>query len=155
LSKLSPVLEGCVYPVALLDEGERNWYFNALGFSIWGDCYGGADQKHFLASICGKRSIESLLDPVRFRIWKDFFENFENFLDRVLTLLLRIYQTHQEDRELTRIVTHLRQDPRFLQRWEGLERGERDPDLFLEHGTYILRHPKLGRLRFEAWRTHV
>jgi len=159
LSRLAPFLDSCPYPATLIDESERIWYINPLAAAIWGKwTFGADDQANCNKLTRGKRFIEIIFDPdlypVRCPLWKLHYENADSCLDRSVALFWRGYQLHQDNPEMCRVVERLMTNHDFARRWERLE--SEDSDLvFIEHGSYTLLHPELGRLRYHAWRTRL
>jgi transcriptional regulator with XRE-family HTH domain len=156
LSTLSSVLDSYAYPVVLLDEGERTWYFNTLVALLWGSCYGATDRDGCLARVRGRRIVELLFDPdlspELLPRWKATYENIEQVLTRNISLFWRAHRIRLQDPDLNRILDRLRQNPDFVSRWERVERGDSDL-LFIDHATYATHHPELGHLQWHAWRT--
>jgi transcriptional regulator with XRE-family HTH domain len=158
LSRLAPLLESYPYPVMLLDDGERNWYFNEYAMLLWGDCYGTPSQQAWRARVRGRRAVEFIFDPApnaaRLPYWQAYYEDVELVLTRVILQFWRAYRSRLNDPEMTEIVNRLSANPEFAKRWERVEQNIEDV-LFLDHHTYVCIKPNIGRLQLQAWRTHA
>lgn len=157
LSKIAPFLDSYPYPATLIDEGERIWRLNPLAVAIWGKWTFVGDQANCNRLARGKRFVELIFDPdvshERLSVWKSHYEDADYCLDRNVALFWRSYNLHLDDPGMGKLVERLKTNRDFARRWERLERGEVYL-LFIEHGRYTLRHPELGCLRYNAWRTH-
>lgn len=158
LARLVPILNTYPYPVVLLDEGERQWYANAFGAVLWGQCLGSTDPGRYLSRIRGQRVVELLFDPDQsarhLPQWQACYENIDYVLNRIVALFWRVCRMRLQDAALQATVARLRQNPAFGERWEQLEVGAIDL-LFIDHATYIIRHPEFGRLQLHSWRTRA
>jgi transcriptional regulator with XRE-family HTH domain len=154
IAELVPRLESLPYPAMLNDEGERLWYYNGIAAALLGFTLGLENHEALLARIRGKIGmLELISNSDVYERWKPCWENVDDLLIRWIALLWRVYRIRQHDPHLSRGVTLLKSNPELLGLWERVERGDADV-LFLEQGTYALRHPKFGRLHFHSWRTH-
>lgn len=158
LAKLVPVLDSYPYPVVLLDEGERQWYLNQIVATLWGQCYGATDQRGCLARIRGRRTVELIFDPAAYgeclSRWEAYYEDIEQVLMRNIALFWRAYCLRLNDPDLNRIVSGLKDNPDFLRRWKRIETGDIGLT-FIDHASYVTRHPEFGRLHWHAWRTRA
>jgi transcriptional regulator with XRE-family HTH domain len=154
LAELVPRLESFSYPAMLNDEGERLWYYNRLAVALLGTTLGIEEHAAFLERIRGKLGmLELIYNSDVYKRWKTYWENADDLLTRWIALLWRVYRIRQHDPHMARMVALLKTNPELLGFWEQIERGDVDI-LFVEQGTYALRHPKLGRAHFHTWRTH-
>jgi transcriptional regulator with XRE-family HTH domain len=154
LTKLVPILESFPYPSMLVDEGERMWHFNRFAVALHGDCFGVFDRERFLKLVRGKRYLELIFCSELSETWEVYWEDPNFFASRLIALFWRAYHTRPLDPDMNRLLERLKKNPEFLHRWEEVERGEVDV-LFVEHARYTMRHPELGLIQYNAWRTHV
>ncbi|HEY3083784.1 MAG TPA: helix-turn-helix domain-containing protein [Chloroflexota bacterium] len=158
LAKLAPLLDSFPYPASLIDEGERLWHLNPLAVALWGDCYGSTDRARCLALVRGRRTVEMIFDPEHYperrRIWAAYYADIERVLMRNVALLWRAHSIRVNDPEMSQTVARLLANPDFRRRWEQVGSGE-DELLFVEHATYAICNPTLGRLNLHSWRTHA
>jgi hypothetical protein len=153
LTELVPKLESLPYPAMLNDEGERIWYYNRVAATLLGFTLGLENYEALLAKIRGKLGmLELISSSAVYERWKRCWENADDLLIRWIALLWRVYRIRQHDPHLSRGIALLKSNPELLRIWERVERGDAHV-LFLEQGTYALRHPKFGRLHFYSWRT--
>ena len=154
LAELVPRLESFPYPAMLNDEGERLWYYNRVAVALLGTTLGVKEHAAFLRIVTGKLGMLELIPYSHiYAKWKRYWENADDLLTRWIALLWRAYRIRQQDPHMIRVVALLKKNPELLRFWERIEVGDTDV-LFLEQGTYALRHPKLGRAHFNTWRTH-
>ena len=157
LRKLQPVLDSYPYPALLLDESERIWFWNALCFYPWGQCYGVSNQHEFVSRVRGKRQLELIFDlqtyPATYSIWAAQWEDIDHIIRRNVALFWRAFRVRQQDPEMNQALNRLKANPDFLEIWGQVLRGPEEI-LMIEHDTQAVR-TGLGRLEFHVWRTHA
>ncbi|MBJ7614406.1 MAG: helix-turn-helix domain-containing protein [Candidatus Dormibacteraeota bacterium] len=159
VSGVAPALDRELHPVALVDDSERMWYCNTVHFRLWGKWQGFSNRANYLASMTGQRWVELIFNPNPaariFPPWaSNDCEDVDELLARQVALHWRAYYRHMDDADLAESVSRLKRDPEFSRRWDELEKGYGD-FVYVDHITYSIRHPHLGRLKLATWKTRL
>jgi transcriptional regulator with XRE-family HTH domain len=158
VARLAPVLDTSPYPVVLIDEGERQWYANALAVELWGQCYAARSHAEYLERTRGRWTAELVFDPAvgdeRLSRWRAVYEDIDQVLMRIVALFQRAYHIHAGDPSVAAVLERLERNREFASLWRRVASGESD-QLFIDHATYTVRNPTLGRLRLHAWRARA
>jgi transcriptional regulator with XRE-family HTH domain len=151
VSNLGPILDGCLYPATINDDGERCWYWNGLCAPLLGPLWDVATREEFFASRKGRYSVEVLFELYNkcYPFWKVQFEKIDQIVLRHVVLFARACRIRPHEQLLTEALARMKENPKFLKVWQQSQ-GSVGLPLLSDHDSFAIRCPPL---RFHIWRT--